>query len=205
MTETVVHVTTLSQWRNVLDILFKQGYSWNSGSKEYKDIFFKDDDARYLRTWPDYTITYSSVPTYTTTAKLMEHYEFVVQQKEDNMTTIYVTKEQFNLIEELKSKTFPIDFLILSSDGYFKPLTIKLTSDEAKSLLRYLGGDELIEFKVKEQLYRLWRIDDDGDKVYMKFNCGTPTYAGREDLAFTAPLEEIKNWQTPAWEIEEVK
>lgn len=62
MTETIVHVTTLSQWRNVLDILFKQEYSWNSGGKEYKDIFFKDDDARYLRTWPDYTITYQVFP-----------------------------------------------------------------------------------------------------------------------------------------------
>lgn len=39
MTETVVHVTTLSQWHNVLDIWFGQGYSWNTGSREYKDIF----------------------------------------------------------------------------------------------------------------------------------------------------------------------
>jgi len=41
MTETVVHVTTLSQWHNVLDIWFGQGYSWNTGSREYKDIFFQ--------------------------------------------------------------------------------------------------------------------------------------------------------------------
>lgn len=71
-----------------------------------------------------------------------------------------------------------------------------------KEWLRYLGGDETVEFKVKEQLYRLWRIDDSGDTVYMKFSYGTPDWTMYEDRAFTAPLQEIKKWQTQAWEIE---
>ena len=62
---------------------------------------------------------------------------------------------------------------------------------------------ETIEFKVKEQLYRLWRIDKSGDKVYMRINVvETPDWTINEDEAFTEPLDEIKKWQTPAWEIE---
>jgi len=56
----------------------------------------------------------------------------------------------------------------------------------------------------KEQLYRLWRIDDAGDKVYMTFNFGTPAWTTIEKNAFTAPLREITRWQTPAWRVEEV-
>ena len=57
----------------------------------------------------------------------------------------------------------------------------------------------------KEQLYRLWRIDDDGDKVYLTFSLGTPDWDSVKDCAFTAPLEEIKKHKTVSWEIEEVK
>jgi len=74
-----------------------------------------------------------------------------------------------------------------------------------KAIFRYLADDPAIEFKVKEQLYRLWRLDDEGDSVYMIFGIyGTPTYTSNEDNAFTATLEKIREWQTPAWEIEEV-
>lgn len=75
-----------------------------------------------------------------------------------------------------------------------------------KAILRYLGGDPAIEFKVKQQLYRLWRIDTEGDKVYMKFTkYGTPDWTMDKEYAFTAPLEEIKKHKTVSWEIEEVK
>ena len=74
-----------------------------------------------------------------------------------------------------------------------------------KAILRYLADDPAIEFKVKEQLYRLWRIDADGDKVYMTFTkYGTPDWTMDEDYAFTAPLEEIKRHKTVSWKIEEV-
>lgn len=59
-------------------------------------------------------------------------------------------------------------------------------------------------YVTKETLYRLWRIDA-GDRVYMAFGFyGTPSWTTSETDAFTAPLEEIKKWQTPAWEIEKV-
>ena len=82
---------------------------------------------------------------------------------------------------------------------------IKFIEVGNKAILRYLADDPAIEFKAKEQLYRLWRVDDDGeDMVYMKFSYGTPDWTMNKDVAFTAPLEEIKKWNNPAWEIEKV-
>jgi len=40
MTETVVHVTTLEQWRSVLDIWFKQGYEWFYSGNTYSETTF---------------------------------------------------------------------------------------------------------------------------------------------------------------------
>ncbi|WP_273948097.1 hypothetical protein [Leuconostoc mesenteroides] len=41
MTVTVVHVTTLEQWKSVLDIWYKQGHHWLNGDKEYDARFFE--------------------------------------------------------------------------------------------------------------------------------------------------------------------
>ena len=137
----------------------------------------------------------------------IEYTDFMAQKKEDNkMETYYVTQEQLDLIDELKESDFPV-YKFYGSNKY-QPLAVanKLSSKEEKMLLRYLGGDETIEFKVKETLYRLWRIDAENDKVYMQFNAfGTPDWTGAKDYAFAAPLEEIKKHKTISWEIEEVK
>ena len=120
--------------------------------------------------------------------------------------TYYVTQEQLDLIEKLKEKVFPLHVLLTRSERY-KNIKVELSSQEEKALLRYLGGDETIEFKVKEPLYRLWAIDEYGEKVYFKQSHGfwtAPATQISEDI-FTAPLEEIKKWQTPAWEIEKVQ
>ena len=108
------------------------------------------------------------------------------------------------MIEELKQKNYPLNSLLIETNRY-KSIKSGLGKQEEKAILRYLGGDETIQFKVKKQLYRLWRIDDDENKVYMAFSLtGTPDWTNLENNSFTASLEEIKKWQTPAWEIEEV-
>ena len=198
MTKTVVHVTTIEEWKSVLNALFEQEYKWFSGGKEYKERLF-ELGGRYLFlgdrliTWDRYTQD-----------RYIEYAEFMAQQKDDKeVKTYYVTQEQLDLIQELKERKYPLHVLFVESNRY-KNIEIGLNSHEEKSLLRYLGGDETIEFKVKDQLYRLWRIDDDGDKVYMVFALGTPKWTIVKDAAFTAPLEEIKKWKTPAWEIEEL-
>jgi len=199
MTETVVHVTTLEEWKSVLDVWFKQGYEWNSGDKEYYGEYFKDG-IRELLLNKDNDIL---IPT-PEKREPISYKEFMVQQKEDNkMETYYVTQEQLDLINDMKDKVYPLHELLTNSYR-FKNINHGLSGKGEKALLRYLGGDETIEFKLKEQLYRLWRIDDDGDKVYMHFNLGTPSYCVSSKFAFTAPLEEIKKHKTISWEIEEV-
>ena len=42
MSETIVHVTTLEQWKSVLDVWFKQGYKWSNGDTGYN--YFEDFD-----------------------------------------------------------------------------------------------------------------------------------------------------------------
>lgn len=120
------------------------------------------------------------------------------------METYYVTKEQFDLLKIVKEVRFPLTALLTASENVKKDFE-KNDFTQEKAVLRYIGGDKTIEFKVKEQLYRLWRIDSRFDKVYMRINSfGTPDNSVHKNRAFTAPLEEIKKWQTPAWKIEEV-
>lgn len=195
MTETVVHVTTLEQWKSVLDIWFEHGYSWYSGNKEYHGGYFKGG-IRELLLNKDNDIL---IPT-PEKREPISYKEFMAQQKEDNkMATVYeVSQPVFDELQRIKAH----EGISLIGEITLSSQFIKSIEIGNKAILRYLADDPAIEFKVKEQLYRLWRIDDSGDTVYMKFSYGTPDWTMDEDRAFTAPLEEIKKWQTPAWEIE---
>ena len=199
MTETVVHVTTLEQWKSVLDIWFKLGHGWTFPNDKYNTFLF-DKGARFL--FLDDYVTYSNNNYHN--KPFIEYSEFMAQQKEDNkMKTYYVTREQLNLIIFLKHKKAPLDWLIMDYDNTCRALRVDITNEKSNAILRYLGGDETIEFKVKEPLYRLWRDELDNDIVYMTINnFGTPNWTIGKENAFTAPLEEIKKWQTPAWDIE---
>ena len=198
MTKTVVHVTTLEQWKSVLDVWFKQGYAWPAGDKECSARIF-ENGGRFL--FLDDYITYSmhnpdSKP-------FIEYSEFMAQQKEDKkMATVYeVSQSVFDELQRIKAhEGISLIGAITLNAQYIKSIEIG-----NKAILRYLADDPAIEFKVKETLYRLSRIDGAGDKVYMNFTLsGNPDWAMSKDVAFTAPLEEIKKWQTPAWEIEKV-
>ncbi|MGX7040991.1 hypothetical protein ACWN9M_04340 [Leuconostoc lactis] len=200
MTETVVHVTTLDQWKSVLDVWFGKGYEWFS-STGYREDYFRRG-SRQLRLNSFNKITFSESNRYSE-GYFIEYADFMAQQEKTTAKeTYYVTQKQYDLIEELKESDFPV-YKFYGSNKY-QPLAVanELSSKAEKMLLRYLGGDTSVEFKVKEQLYRLWRIDDSGDTVYMKFSYGTPDWTMYEDRAFTAPREEITKWKTPAWEIE---
>jgi len=200
MTRTVVDVTTLKQWKSTLDVWFKQGHTWLSGDKDYHEGYFQKGD-RYLLLNDDMEIL---IPT-PNQSSYIEYSEFMEQQKEDNkMETYCVTQEQLNCIEDFKDSPWPTNRLLVNSDEHIIDLFYTFNESKDKALLRYLGGDTSIEFKVKEQLYRLSRIDDDGDTVYMHFHHGTPSWTTINKNAFTAPLKEIIRWQTPAWRLEEV-
>lgn len=196
MSETVVHVTTLEQWKAVLDVWFKQGYSWYSGDQKYHKSYFKGG-IRELLLDNDNDILTLMTPA---TREPISYKEFMAQQKEDNkMATVYeVSQPVFDELQRIKAH----EGISLIGEITLSSQFIKSIEIGNKAILRYLSDDPAIEFKVKEQLYRLWRIDDSGDTVYMKFSYGTPDWTMDEDRAFTAPLQEIEKWQTPAWEIE---
>lgn len=197
MTETVVHVTTLEQWKSVLDVWFKKGYEWVTGGKKYKEEYFTEEYTRYLNLFgTDISKTSIGLP-----SEFIEYSEFMTEQKEDNkMAMVYeVSQSVFDELQRIKTHegTSLIGAITLNAR------LIKSIEVGNKAILRYLADDPAIEFKVKEPLYRLWRIDNDGDRVYMKFGiAGTPNWTDSGNTAFTSPLEEIKKWQTPAWEIE---
>lgn len=197
MTETVVHVTTLEQWKSVLDVWYKQGYDWPFGGREYSENTF-ENGGRFL--FLDDYITYSR--TNHNSKPYIEYSEFMSQQKEDNkMGTVYeVSQSVFDELQRIKAH----EGISLIGAITLNAQLIKSIEIGNKAILRYLADDPAIEFKVKEQLYRLWLNDDCGDKLFFWIDDGRPDWVGAEDEAFTAPLEEIKKWQTPAWEIEKV-
>lgn len=204
--ETVVHVTTIEEWKAVLDVWFEQGHTWASGDKRYRENYFNAGSRQLGHNVSHFAeISYWSMNDYTGD-NLIEYSEFIAKQKEDNkMITYYVTKEQLDLIDKLKSDGLPFYNLVNSTTTEMKTLSQHIPDELDRPILRYLGGDETIEFEVKETLYRLWRIDENKNKLYFYLYHGTePDWSANDKEAFTAPLEEIKKWQTPAWEIEEV-
>ena len=207
MTKTVVHVTTIEEWKSVLDVWFEQGYKWLSDcGKDFKEHRFNLGSRELgLNVCGNDKITYWRLNDYNGD-NLIEYSDFMKQgEKTMAKETYYVTHEQLDLIESLKENEYPV-YNFYGGSKYRRLATLnKLSSNGEKALLRYIGGDKTIEFKVKEQLYRLWRINNADNKVYMEFNLGTPDWTFYEDYAFTAPLDEIKKWKTPAWEIEEAE
>lgn len=203
--ETVVHVETIDQWKSVLDVWFAQGYEWLFSGQDYSEKNFEYSGSRQLalNIGGDDEITCFLNNDYTGD-NLIEYEDFMSQQ-EKTMTkeTYYVTQEQLDFLNTMYEELYSLDEL-LNRHTEARNLFYDFSITEGNAVLRYLGGDTSVEFKTKEQLYRLWRIDDDGTRLYMKFSLGTPIYTEDEKFAFTAPHEEIEKWKTPAWSVEEV-
>ena len=119
--------------------------------------------------------------------------------------TYYVTQEQLDLITELKSLPAPLVAIMNRRYG-IETLYNELSLSD-KEWLRYLGGDTSIEFKVKEQLYLLKRTTFRLGTIYFNKmgNEEENDYCFEKINAFTAPLEEIEKWKTPAWSVEGVE
>lgn len=81
MTETIVHVTTLEQWKSVLDVWFNQGYEWRGGRIGYQIYFFQNHLGRHLKLNRNYEISYWSLDG--CDEPFIEYSEFMAQQKED--------------------------------------------------------------------------------------------------------------------------
>lgn len=82
MTKIVVKVSTLEQWDSVLDVWFKQGYKWYSGSKEYQEDHF-DSGSRGLQLMEDNKILTAN----TELDGCIEYADFISRQEEEPLTT----------------------------------------------------------------------------------------------------------------------
>ncbi|WP_273715463.1 hypothetical protein [Leuconostoc mesenteroides] len=121
--------------------------------------------------------------------------------------TYYVKQKQLDLIKELKFQSYPMLALAEDKNDRYTEIANSITELEEKALLRYLGGDTSIKFKVKEQLYRLYLVDVLGQRNYFTISNATalPDRTVVKEKAFVETLEEIKKWKTPAWEVEKVE
>lgn len=202
MAETVVHVTTLEQWKSVLNVWFEQGYKWFHFEKgDYLESVFSGSH-HYLHL-DDYI---SQTPDIYGNESFIEYSGFMAQQKEGNkMATVYeVSQSVFDKLQRIKSHEGTSLIGAITFNAQF----IKSSEVGNKAILRYLADDPAIDFKAKEPLYRLWATDEDGQKAYflkIENKIWETPVTNISKHAFTAPLEEIKKWQTPAWEIEKVK
>ncbi|KAA8327816.1 hypothetical protein [Leuconostoc carnosum] len=120
------------------------------------------------------------------------------------MKTYCITKKQLDVIEEVKK--LPNPFVAIMGERYGIPaLYNSISNIPDGALLRYIGGDPTIKFEVKEKLYLLHRLDRKSRDIYFYIpNTGNPEHTFSKSCAFIAPLEDIKRWVTPAWEIKEV-
>lgn len=204
MTETVVHVTTIEEWKSVLDVWFRQGYRWLYNSNDYHYEFFKASEARYLM-FDDEEITCFSGKFLDSPAPVIEYSDFMAQQKEDNkMATVYeVSQSVFDTLQRIRAHEGTSLIGSITWNAQF----IKSIEVGNKAIFRYLADDPAIEFKVKEQLYRLYLVDVLGQRNYFTISNATalPDRTVVKEKAFVETLEEIKKWKTPAWEIEKVQ
>lgn len=148
MTETVVHVTTLEQWKSVLDVWFAQGYEWLCSGNDYCEYYYNEGSRQLgLNVHNDNSITFWRYNDYNGD-NLIEYADFMAQE-EKTMTkkTYYVTQEQLDSIEELKSLPAPLVAIMNKSYG-IESLYNELPLSDIE-WFSYLSGVIKIEFKVK--------------------------------------------------------
>lgn len=200
----VVHVETLDEYQTVLETWFKKGYNWANPLKlKFWDNYFTLHNARYLLL-DDKTIRHSTGLAIDTT-KAMSFKEFMA--KERGKVTYKVSAEQMAFIKEANENLYPASYLMVHNEEYeymFSDAEYYGATFE-RDLLRYLGGDDSVVFKLKGPLYRLKGKDTDGDIVYFTQGLCPPSYTYDKEDAFMASHDEITRWETPFWEIEEVK
>ena len=195
MTEkVVVHVTNFEQWKKVLRIWFDKGYTWKGRREDHRfyDELYTRLEPRYLYLYDTAGIKFSINLKPGTTA--LSYEDFMERNKEQKDLPVYLTQEQADRIASGESVevSFKMESVTYNGLGEIEKAT--------------LGETERVTLKVKkEPLYRLWRIDNDGDKIWFDFyDNDFPEWNANKEKAFTAPLEEIEKWKTPAWTVEPV-
>lgn len=150
MTETVVHVTTLDQWKSVLDVGFEQGYSWLFTNTKYQESIF-EDGGRYL--FLDNCITYSNNNHHD--KPYIEYADFIAQQ-EKTMSKKFTEEEYQNIVKVWQSRNIYIHKIEDIIDYLIDDLNIDVThmGDQALALANPLTREWAhAKFVEKEKKY----------------------------------------------------
>lgn len=150
MARTVVHVTTLDQWKSVLDVWFAQGYEWHFGDRKYsEDRFEKGGRFLYLYDYITYSINNR------TTQPFIEYSEFLAQQKEDNKTDSIYKPSHYQLEDGTQVKDH-----ITSLTAHMLGVRAWATGNAIKYLARAGRKDDMVKDLKKAQENIQIIIDD---------------------------------------------
>lgn len=155
MAETVVHVTTLEQWKSVLDVWFKNGYSWYSGDQKYHKSYFKEG-IRELLLDNDNDILTLRTPG---TREPILYKDFMAQQKEDNNTEMVSDPVYKPIHYQLEDGTQVKDH-ITSLTAHMLGVRAWATGNAIKYLARAGRKDDMIKDLKKAQENIQIIIDD---------------------------------------------
>lgn len=215
--ETSVHVKTLQEWHEVLSQWFEKGYDWHNPVGEqdkYMDSYYFSGDVpnrtgKYLSLDNDGTIVWANPGDYHV-GKLLSFDEFLLgpvpEIEQSEQTTFYVTEEQLEYIEYVKTMKYPLYHMVSINDQYTKVLglgddAISHTTEHA--LLRYLGGDPTITFLAKGEPKYVWvseeviprvlmRYKEDGDIITQQYIASQKHYYNK-GTAYHLTEEEVRN------------
>lgn len=157
MTETVVYVTTLDQWRSVLDIWFKQGFSWPEDGQSYNQEYFTRGQ-RVLLLDKDNDIL---IPT-PGKREPISYQEFMANQKQDHqmaMTSDLVYKPSHYQLEDGTQ----VKDHITSLTAHMSGVRAWATGNAIKYLARAGRKDDMVK-DLKKAQENIQIIIDDAEK-----------------------------------------
>lgn len=150
MTETAVHVTTLEQWKSVLDVWFNNGHEWYFGHKIYHEEYFNSGE-RYLLLNKDNKIIKPNIERH----DYIEYSDFMAQQKEDNEMDPVYRPSHYQLEDGTQVKDH-----ITSLTAHMSGVRAWATGNAIKYLSRAGRKEDLIEDLKKAQENIQIIIDD---------------------------------------------
>lgn len=154
MTETAVHVTTVEEWKSVLDVWFEQGYQWSFGKIEYFSFAF-NNGARFLFLSDNKTDNkiYQGHESYG--LEFIEYAEFMAQQKEDNQMDPIYKPSHYQLEDGTQVKDH-----ITSLTAHMSGVRAWATGNAIKYLARAGRKDDMVKDLKKAQENIQIIIDD---------------------------------------------
>lgn len=162
MTETLVHVTTLDQWKSVLDVWFVQEYEWSSGDQKYHQSYF-NDGVRELLLNKDNDIVIP-IPG---KREPISYSEFMTQQKDDKQTAMVSDQvykpSHYQLLDGTQVKDH-----ITSLTDHMSGVRAWATGNAIKYLARAGRKDDLVKDLKKAQENIQIIIDDIENRGYDK-------------------------------------